>query len=323
MEVGGSLEVEFVSAPQKLTFAALSAYAYRRAVASAVILPEPEEILSSLQGPTKRRQSSVSEGATKRPRLSHGTGHDREDAPASPPLTTPDRTSERRKSGQMEERKRGQRLFGALLGTLSQSSSSTAQKRRIDIERKQQAKLKLQAEEFDEKKKERLEALMAIRRREQKKYDKQSMQIRHSNHLAAAQFLQTKAEPKLYYKPWELSPGDEAKIKAQIEQAQEFINEETLQFETDSTVNDEAQLSDTIDELVKSPEVKTEVSETVGHATNLAEPSEPATHGDTNHIPSLDSNASKSHEEPVEALKENGDDGGEIVLEGEEDTVIY
>ena len=166
------------------------------------------------------------------------------------------------------------------------------------------------------------------------------MQIRHSNHLAAAQFLQTKAEPKLvgpisntnkvdslnsvqYYKPWELSPGDEAKIKAQIEQAQEFINEETLQFETDSTVNDEAQLSDTIDELVKSPEVKTEVSETVGHATNLAEPSEPATHGDTNHIPSLDSNASKSHEEPVEALKENGDDGGEIVLEGEEDTVIY
>ena len=77
----------------------------------------------------------------------------------------------------MEERKRGQRLFGALLGTLSQSSSSTAQKRRIDIERKQQAKLKLQAEEFDEKKKERLEALMAIRRREQKKYDKQSVRL--------------------------------------------------------------------------------------------------------------------------------------------------
>lgn len=75
----------------------------------------------------------------------------------------------------MEERKRGQRLFGALLGTLSQSSSSTAQKRRTDIEKKQQAKLKLQAEEYDEKKKQRLEALMVVRRREQTKFDKQSV----------------------------------------------------------------------------------------------------------------------------------------------------
>lgn len=75
----------------------------------------------------------------------------------------------------MEERKRGQRLFGALLSTLSQSSSSTAQKRRTDIEKRQQAKLKLQADEYDEEKKLRLEALMEVRRREQKKYNKQSV----------------------------------------------------------------------------------------------------------------------------------------------------
>lgn len=75
----------------------------------------------------------------------------------------------------MEERKRGQRLFGALLGTLSQSSSSTAQKRRTDIEKKQQAKLKLQAEEQDEKKKQKLEALLVVRRREQRKFDEQSV----------------------------------------------------------------------------------------------------------------------------------------------------
>lgn len=91
--------------------------------------------------------------------------------------STPDRPSDRRRSGQMEERKRGQRLFGALLSTLSQSSSSTAQKRRTDIEKKQQAKLKLQAEEYDEEKKLRLEALMEVRRREQKKYNKQSVRF--------------------------------------------------------------------------------------------------------------------------------------------------
>lgn len=75
----------------------------------------------------------------------------------------------------MEERKRGQRLFGALLGTLSQSSSSTAQKRRTDIEKKQQAKLRSQAEEREEQKEQRLESLRAVRRKEQKKYDKQSV----------------------------------------------------------------------------------------------------------------------------------------------------
>jgi len=86
----------------------------------------------------------------------------------------------------LEERKRGQRLFGALLGTLSQSSSSTAQKRRTDIERKQQAKLKLQADEFDEKKKQRLDAVMDFRRREQKKYDKQSVCLRRALRTAGA-----------------------------------------------------------------------------------------------------------------------------------------
>lgn len=75
----------------------------------------------------------------------------------------------------MEERKRGQRLFGALLGTLSQSSSSTAQKRRSDIDQKQQAKLRLQAKEHDEKKKQKLDALIEVRRKEQIKYDKQSV----------------------------------------------------------------------------------------------------------------------------------------------------
>ena len=122
---------------------------------------------------TKRRQSSTSEQSSKRPRLSQASGD--EDTTGNPPLPTPDRSSEKRRSGQIEERKRGQRLFGALLGTLSQSSSSTAQKRRVDIEKKQQAKLKLQADEFDEKRKQRLEALMEVRREEQKKYNEQSV----------------------------------------------------------------------------------------------------------------------------------------------------
>ena len=149
-----------------------------RAVASAVILPEESTGFSTTSSPTlKRRQSSFADERNKRPRLSAGEGNGRPDPAASPatPTQPTNQALERRRSGQVEERKRGQRLFGALLGTLSQSSSSTAQKRRTDIEKKQQEKLKQQAEEQDEKKKHKREALLAVRRKEQVKFDKQSV----------------------------------------------------------------------------------------------------------------------------------------------------
>lgn len=147
-----------------------------RAVASAVIVPEAAQPHSPTNPLGKRRQSSVAEETSKRAKLSEDASHTGDEQSSLPP--SQDSLSERRKSGLLEERKRGQRLFGALLGTLSQSSSSAAQKRRTDIERKQQAKLKLQAEEYDEQKKQRLEALKAARQKEQKIYDKQSVRLK-------------------------------------------------------------------------------------------------------------------------------------------------
>ena len=84
-------------------------------------------------------------------------------------------TTERRFSKSVDERNRGKRLFGGLLGTLAQNSSSTAQKRRTNIERKQQEKLKLQAEKDDEKEKQKLQELSEMRRGEQEQYNKQSV----------------------------------------------------------------------------------------------------------------------------------------------------
>ena len=146
-----------------------------RAIASAVIVPEVDEQSTPIQDSAKRRYSSIAEESSKRPRLASENSRDQTET--SHISTEPARLSDRRKSGQLEERRRGQRLFGALLGTLSQSSSSTANKRRTDIEKKQQAKLRLQAEEHEEQKKQRLQSLMAIRRKEQQKYDKQSVSL--------------------------------------------------------------------------------------------------------------------------------------------------
>ncbi|KAL9135581.1 MAG: hypothetical protein Q9175_003230 [Cornicularia normoerica] len=299
-----------------------------RSVASAVILPESEQPPSP-PATLKRRQSSFSDDRSKKPRLDRNNTNGSRPETVTPQqsVTQDSRPSERRRSGQMEERKRGQRLFGALLGTLSQSSSSTAQKRRTDIEKKQQAKLKLQAEEQDEKKKQKLEALLVVRRREQRKFDKQSMQIRHSNMLAQAHFLRTRSEPRLYYKPWELSPGDEEKIKVQVEEAKQSIEREATQWDIDTVAtNDEAPPS--TNGGADPPETKEEdaqVVDTVGAATNGEEPSNPKRSEDTNMndtVASIGPGEKEMPDEPSEAIKDLGDNGEEVV-EGEEDTVIY
>lgn len=75
----------------------------------------------------------------------------------------------------VEERKRGQRLFGGLLSTLSQSSSNGQQKRRQEIEKRQQEKAKQQKVEDEGRKAEKLAKLNFIRKSEHIKFAEQSV----------------------------------------------------------------------------------------------------------------------------------------------------
>lgn len=56
---------------------------------------------------------------------------------------------DRRKSISQEEKKRGQRLFGSLLSTLSQTTTNSQQKRRKEIEKRQQGRAQTQRIEED------------------------------------------------------------------------------------------------------------------------------------------------------------------------------
>ncbi|KAL9117306.1 MAG: hypothetical protein Q9187_006156 [Circinaria calcarea] len=286
-----------------------------RAVASAVILPEPVD--QPFSPTVKRRLPSFTEGPEKRPKIKSENSPDSK----SPSLALRSDVSERRKSGQMEERKRGQRLFGALLGTLSQSSSSTAHKRRVDIERKQQAKLRSQAEEYDEKKKQKLEALLDVRRQEQKKYNKQSMQIRHSNLLAMAQFLKTKAEPSLYYKPWELLPGDKDIISAQVVEAEALIDSETAAY-NDEEISEDTRDAVAIDNDTTTNHHSSENLETVGPEANQPAPDDSLLRPANPDRPTMTGDIQAPHVATYTS-KDQGDDGGEVVFEADEDTVIY
>jgi hypothetical protein len=147
-------------------------------IASAVVVPEPEDLPRQISPSLKRRQSSLDSESSKRPRLETQTSQHFNDA-RSPTLamSPPRRKSLVIGSGAAEERKRGQRLFGALLGTLSQTSAKPAHRRRDEIEKRQQDKLRQKDEELaDEKRKQRQE-LDALRRKEQQLWDKQGVSV--------------------------------------------------------------------------------------------------------------------------------------------------
>lgn len=200
-----------------------------------------------------------------------------------------------------------------------------SQKRRTDIERKQQAKLKLQADEFDEKKKQQVDKLMDFRRREQRKYDKQSMQIRHSNLLAQAHFLTTEAEPKLYYKPWELLPGQDVRIKSQLVEAERMIERDSAQRDVEEAGDEQIPLLNPPDDRgSEQAEKKSEpaLEDTVGSNTDTEEDPNREESGITNTDQLTEPADSQEASEPPEALKDQNDDGGEV-MEAAEDTVIY
>lgn len=144
-------------------------------------MPEQDNVRQSPELTQKRRKSSLSEFDSKRRRLSSQgeVSPQSQRRRLSSPQAATHESSEGRpirpSGGREEERKRGQRLFGGLLGTLSQKPSNAAQRRRADIEKKQQDKLKSQDVKYDELKKQRKEEREEIRRREKPLYEREAV----------------------------------------------------------------------------------------------------------------------------------------------------
>ncbi|KAL9085432.1 MAG: hypothetical protein Q9165_007582 [Trypethelium subeluteriae] len=336
-------------------------------VASAVVLPEFNESPQPSPHPTpngqKRRQSSVSSSASKRPRLStDATASAAAPDSGAPPREEPalDRRRNRQILGRSEERQRGQRLFGGLLSTLSQSSQGGAgaaarERRKAEIERKQAEKLKARDEEYDEEKKRKLEELTRVRRREQWIWDEQAMRTRHSNMLATARFLQTESEPKLYYKPWELRLDEEDRINKQIADAEALISRETIDFEEkrsfwrkenikEAAENANNEQTDTYDKTVEENNTAEnddqEAPETVGAEPTPTNITTQPTNDDTVHHDTAEA-VNKDDAEQEEGAEEGkvksdekevpqdgyakdvAEENGDHVMDAGEDAVIY
>lgn len=200
-----------------------------------------------------------------------------------------------------EEKKRGQRLFGGLLSTLSQTTSNSQQKRRLEIERRQQEKAHQQKREDDKRRADKLSKLNTVRKVEQVKFDEQVMRTRHSNMRAMAHSLQTRSEPKLFYRPWELTAAQEDKIQDQIRDTEADIADEVQRFKR----RKEARLKDLGVEF--PPESSDMVGDPVDDRSNDAQA------GTIDHRPVA---------QPPKIGHEKDHDE-DVMVEAEEDTVIY
>jgi hypothetical protein len=91
--------------------------------------------------------------------------------------------SERRQNATQEEKKRSRRLFGGLLNTLSQAPSDSQQKRRQEIEKRQQERLKRQHAEDGKKRAGKLAELRKVRMAEQIVFDEEVVSCINSQQL--------------------------------------------------------------------------------------------------------------------------------------------
>ncbi|KAK5629637.1 hypothetical protein RRF57_005352 [Xylaria bambusicola] len=202
--------------------------------------PESESIVDQGHDPTianahqKRKASSpiatkdTSPSSPKRTRLESNRTDERHEPR---PRSTKEAGLDRREMARQEEKKRGRRLLGGLMNTLSQASAGPQHRKRQDIERRQQAKSTQQRAEEDRLRMQKLSKLEAARKVEQLKFDEQVMKTRHADMLAKARYLQTKAAPRIFYLPWELTRRQEETIRDQIYEAEKIIDKEISGFQ--------------------------------------------------------------------------------------------
>lgn len=80
-----------------------------------------------------------------------------------------------RRNFSLEEKRRGQRLFGGLVSALSRPPSSSQQQKRLEIERRQQERAQQRRADDEKRRAEKLEKLERVRKIEQVKLDEQAV----------------------------------------------------------------------------------------------------------------------------------------------------
>ncbi|RKF81936.1 putative pinin sdk mema domain-containing protein [Golovinomyces cichoracearum] len=287
-------------------------------IASAVILPPHPPDIDIV--PTKRLKSPSTDSISKRARLEHEDGSETKNLSTEtshPIVTSPsitERNEERRKSTVVEEKKRGQRLLGSLLNALSQSSQNGQHKIKAHSQKRQLKQASIQKTLNDIQTGARVTEILEIQKQEQKKFDEETMKNRHANMRATANFLCTNTEPKLYYKPWELLPEQKERIEVQVASVSQAIESEISEFRRKSGKNKD------LEEEEKCKEISEEVAGEPRAEPRIVIPKINDAH-DT--AANTNQNSEKADVKVEERDGDKEEHNGEVMVENEEDTVIY
>ncbi|KAB5570167.1 pinin/SDK/memA/ protein conserved region-domain-containing protein [Coniochaeta sp. 2T2.1] len=221
-----------------------------------------------------------------------------------PPGPGPDRSRARITE---QEKKRGQRLFGGLLSTLSQRTPNNPQsKKRAEIEKRQHERAQQQRAEDERRRAEKLAKLTHVRRVEQVALDERMMRTRHKNMLLQARCLATRAEPRLFYLPWKLTEAQDKQLAQQAEDTERLIAREVERFQREK-VRRLKELGVEVDELKPAAEPTEKDRDQPPRKPSAADEKatlEEASHDKSNH-------------------DNHHDDPDYVTVENEEDTVIY
>ncbi|GAB7336998.1 hypothetical protein MBLNU457_g2414t1 [Dothideomycetes sp. NU457] len=201
-----------------------------------------ETEVASVVAPPSPSRSPTADRGTKRP-AQHEEDNDRASASpkrqriassdtAKPTESHEASTSPKRTRPSLDERKRNKRLFGNLLSTLSQKpGTSTTQRRREEIDSRKRDELAARAAELEARSEERAARTLALRKRCQRKVEERALRVRHEGMRAMAGCLRTEAEPRLFWRPWEWRPEEEARVLRQKEDVEVEIQREEEEFE--------------------------------------------------------------------------------------------
>ena len=178
--------------------------------------------------------------------------------------------------------------------------------------------------------------------KEQRRVDEANMRTKHENLKAMSNFLTTATEPKLYFKPWELLPEQEDLINRQREDVDVQIDQELDDFDQ---IRQSWQNEDSNGHPHHQDTISTHAQDAPNGTNHTAEPATETTvlqDRDQDHVaaanPETETNLlsvtgtetadekearEQAAEDDDRQRKESIDDTGDIVVEADEDTVIY
>ncbi|RDA83853.1 hypothetical protein CP532_1193 [Ophiocordyceps camponoti-leonardi (nom. inval.)] len=262
--------------------------------------------------------------------------------------------SERQRRASQEEKSRGRRLFGGLLSTLAggggggtskhgngggrkSAAQLQQQKRRQEIEKRQLDKIQQQTVESDKLRAEKKASLTKIRLERQIEWEEEVMMSRHAKELKLARFLRTKSKPELCFLPWKLTRDEEDTIDKQVRDCKARIATELQDFERRreqhrqryaAPAEDEAAQDVNDSKFVSSSTAPVPKDESQPEEDNEAGPKvlPKSTDPSPSSVPPPAPVKAKPEEEEeatAGAQQNSHDDSGDILVEADEDMVIY